>query len=33
MGGALVSRQNTDWVIQGSESVRFTVSKNKKVIE
>ncbi|HEY1859981.1 MAG TPA: SpoIVB peptidase S55 domain-containing protein [Gemmataceae bacterium] len=33
MGGALVSRQNTDWVIQGSESVRFTVSKNKKPIE
>jgi hypothetical protein len=33
MGGALVSRQNTEWVIQGSESVRFTVSKNKKVTE
>jgi hypothetical protein len=33
VGGALVSRQNTDWVIQGSESVRFTVSKIKKSIE
>jgi hypothetical protein len=33
MGGALVSRQNSEWVIQGSESVRFTVSKNKKSIE
>jgi len=30
MGGALVARQNTDWVIQGAESVRFVVSKNKK---
>jgi hypothetical protein len=30
MGGALVSRQNTDWVIQGAESVRFVVSKSKK---
>ncbi len=28
MGGALVSRQATEWVVQGSESVRFTVSKN-----
>jgi hypothetical protein len=32
MSGALVSRQSTDWVIQGSESVRFTVAKNKKVL-
>src|SRR5262249_47322956 len=32
MGGALVSRQATEWVIQGSESVRFTVSKQKKVL-
>ena len=31
MGGALVSRQRTDWVVQGSESVRFTVTKNKKL--
>jgi SpoIVB peptidase S55 len=30
MGGALVTRQNTDWVIQGSESARFVVSKTKK---
>jgi hypothetical protein len=33
MGGALVSRQPTDWVIQGSESVKFVVTKNKKVTE
>ena len=32
MGGALVSRKNTDWVFQGSESVRFNVTKNKKVL-
>jgi hypothetical protein len=31
MAGALVSRQKTNWVIQGSESVRFTVTKNKKL--
>jgi hypothetical protein len=31
MGGALVSRQATDWVVQGSESVHFTVAKNKRV--
>jgi hypothetical protein len=30
MSGALVSRQPTDWVIQGSESVRFTVARHKK---
>jgi hypothetical protein len=29
--GALVARQSTKWVLQGSESVRFTVAKNKKV--
>jgi hypothetical protein len=29
--GALVSRHKTNWVIQGSESARFTVTKNKKV--
>jgi hypothetical protein len=32
MGGALVSRQATDWVVQGTESVRFQVSKNKRVV-
>jgi hypothetical protein len=32
MGGALVSRQSTSWVVQGSESVTFVVSKNKKVM-
>jgi hypothetical protein len=32
MGGALVSRQATSWVLQGSESVRFTVTKNKKLV-
>jgi hypothetical protein len=30
MGGALVSRLPTEWVVQGSEVVRFTVAKNKK---
>jgi hypothetical protein len=32
MAGALVSRQPTSWVLQGSESVRFTVTKNKKLV-
>jgi hypothetical protein len=31
MAGALVSRQKTNWVIQGSESARFTVTKNKRI--
>jgi hypothetical protein len=31
MSGALVARQTTAWVVQGAESVRFTVTKNKKV--
>jgi hypothetical protein len=31
VGGALVSRQATPWVLQGSESVHFTVAKNKKL--
>lgn len=31
MGGALVSRQATQWVVSGSESVRFTVTRHKKV--
>jgi hypothetical protein len=33
MAGALVSRQKTSWVVQGSESVRFTVTRNKKLLE
>ena len=33
MGGALVSRLTTDWVVQGSESVRFSVAKNKKMLD
>lgn len=32
MSGALVSRQNTAWVVQGSDSVRFTVAKHKKIV-
>ena len=32
ISGALVSRQATDWVVQGSESVRFRVSRNKRVV-
>jgi len=31
MSGALVARQKTNWVIQGSESARFAVTKNKKL--
>jgi hypothetical protein len=31
MTSALVSRQATPWVLQGSESLRFTVTKNKRV--
>jgi hypothetical protein len=31
MGAALVSRQPTHWVLQGSESMSFTVTRNKKV--
>jgi hypothetical protein len=30
--GALVARQPTDWVIQGTELARFTVTKNKRTI-
>lgn len=30
ISAALVSRQATAWVVQGSESVRFTVAKNKR---
>jgi len=32
MGCALVSRKQTKWVIQGSESARFMLTKNKKVL-
>jgi hypothetical protein len=32
MTGALVSRQATEWVVVGSESVRFRVTRNKRVI-
>ncbi len=28
---AVVSRQSTDWVIQGSQSVKFAVNKNKRL--
>ncbi len=31
VGSAVVARQPTDWVIQGSDSLRFTVAKNKKI--
>jgi len=32
VNGALVSRRATDWVIQGSDSVRFTVAKQKRFV-
>jgi hypothetical protein len=31
MSRALVARQPTEWVIQGGEQVKFTVSKTTKV--
>lgn len=31
MAGALVNRQETPWVITGNETIRFTVSKNKRL--
>src|SRR5262249_50782802 len=31
MGAALVARQSTEWVFQGAESVKFTVTKNKRL--
>src|SRR5262245_46694661 len=31
ISGAVAYRQPTDWVVQGSESVKFTVTKNKRV--
>ncbi len=33
LGGALVARHATDWVVQGSETVKFTVAKHKKTTE
>jgi hypothetical protein len=33
INSALVARQPTEWVIQGSEVVRFTVARHKKTIE
>ena len=30
ISGAISSTQPTDWVVQGSETVRFTVSRNKR---
>jgi hypothetical protein len=32
MSGALVSRRPTPWVVQGAETLRFTVAKNKKTV-
>jgi hypothetical protein len=32
MGGAIVSRHATQWVVQGADTVRFTVCKNKKAL-
>jgi hypothetical protein len=32
ISGALVSRESTGWVVQGAESVHFTVTKNKRVV-
>jgi hypothetical protein len=32
VGAALVSRQPTPWVLQGSEMVRFTVTRNKGIV-
>jgi hypothetical protein len=31
IGGSLVSSETTEWIIQGSETVKFTVTKNNKV--
>ena len=33
LGSTSVARHPTDWVIQGSDSLRFTVAKNKKVTQ
>ena len=32
MTSSLVSRKNTDWVVQGSDTIRFTVAKNKQSV-
>jgi hypothetical protein len=32
MSGALVSRRATPWVVQGAETVRFSVVKNKRAL-
>jgi hypothetical protein len=32
ISGALVSRHPTDWVVVGSEAVKFTVAKNKRIV-
>jgi hypothetical protein len=31
VAGALVARQATDWVLQGSESAKFIVTRNSKI--
>ena len=31
IGASLVSRQPTEWVVSGSETIKFTVAKNKKI--
>jgi hypothetical protein len=33
ISGALVARQATDWVVQGADQVRFSVTKNKKTTD
>jgi hypothetical protein len=33
ISGALVSRQITNWVLRGSETMRFTVAKHKRLVE
>src|SRR5262249_54853533 len=32
ISGALVARQPTNWVVQGSEAVQFVITKNKRAI-
>jgi len=33
MNGSVVSRRATDWVVQGSDTIRFTVAKNKQYLK
>lgn len=33
MAGALVAKQNTEWVIQGGDTIRFNVNRNKRIME